>query len=106
MNKSIPRPHRKPPNLTMLATSNRQSAFSLLELAVVICGLLLLSSVALPVLAKSKNRSPAAGCLSNLRQLQAGALMYSDDHNGVMMPNALVVAGLNGWIPPNASESL
>ena len=105
MNERKPTSNQKPPSANSLTSPNRQEGFTLLELVVVICGLLLLAFMALPALAKSKNRSPAAGCLSNLRQLQAGASMYADDHNGVLMPNAFAGAGMSGWVPDSAGES-
>ncbi len=81
------------------------TAFTLIELLVVVAVLALLSCIAAPMLAKAKTKSPAVGCLSNLRQLQAGWAMYSDDNGGILMPNAPVstlpnntwCAGTVGW---------
>jgi len=53
--------------------------FTLIELAVVIVVLCLLTSTLLPVLAKSRPTSLAFQCLNNHRQLCAAWRMYADD---------------------------
>jgi prepilin-type N-terminal cleavage/methylation domain-containing protein len=81
------------------------AAFTLIELLTVVAVLVLLACIAAPILARAKTKSPAVGCLSNLRQLQAGWAMYSDDNSGVLMPNAptsasstnVWCAGAVGW---------
>lgn len=75
----------------------QESAFTFVELVVVVGVVGLLACLALPALAKSKTRTPAAGCLSNLHQLQAGAAAYADDNNGTLMPNAPLGASANTW---------
>lgn len=66
-----------------------QGAFTFVELIVVVAVFIsVLALVALPALARSKTRSPAAGCLSNLRQLMTGWQMYADDNSGRLMLNA------------------
>jgi prepilin-type processing-associated H-X9-DG protein len=86
--------------------------FTFVELLAVVATLALLGMLLAPALAKSKNRSPAAGCLSNLRQLQLGCAMYSDDYHGVLMPNAPAGAqigwcGINqeSWFSANANTN-
>jgi prepilin-type N-terminal cleavage/methylation domain-containing protein/prepilin-type processing-associated H-X9-DG protein len=71
-------------------------AFTLIELLVVIGILCLLASFMLPALARAKIKSPSAGCLSNLRQMQLGATMYRDDNNDFLMPNAPTLEV--GWV--------
>lgn len=71
-------------------------AFTLIELVVVIGILCLLASFMLPALARAKIKSPDAGCLSNLRQMQLGSTMYRDDNNDFLMPNS--PAGEAGWV--------
>jgi prepilin-type N-terminal cleavage/methylation domain-containing protein len=62
-------------------------AFTLVELLVVIAILTLLSCLLVPALARARIKSPAAGCLSNLRQLMVGWSMYKEDNNDILMPN-------------------
>ena len=91
--------------------------FTFVELLVVVAvAFVVLALIALPALARSKTRSPAAGCLSNLRQLMTGWQMYADDNRGVFMPNAPLGAVVTkswcsasiGWgnIPANTNVSL
>ena len=64
-------------------------AFTLIELLVVIGILCLLASFMLPwPLPARKSKAPAAGCLSNLRQMQLGVTIPYDDFNDTLMPNA------------------
>ncbi len=65
-----------------------KGAFTLIELLVVIGIICLLASFMLPALARAKIKSPAAGCLSNLRQMQLGWSMYKDDNNDTLLPNS------------------
>src|SRR5438445_2715959 len=62
------------------ARSIGSRAFTLIELAVVIVVLCLLTSTLLPVLAKSRPTSLALQCLNNQRQLCAAWRMYADDN--------------------------
>ena len=59
--------------------SSYPSAFSLIELLVVIGIITIMLSLLMPTLADARDRGRAAECASNLRQLTVAALLYVED---------------------------
>lgn len=78
-------PARPAPGRAPLCHRSR-AAFTLIELLVVIAIIAILASLLLPAVAKAKEKSLAARCLGNLKQLQLCWQMYADDNNDVMPP--------------------
>ena len=86
----------------MLSPHPRRAAFTLIELLVVIAIIAILAGLLLPALSRAKDEGRQAKCISNMKQIQLGWIMYSDDYRSVMMLNAtLLEADKYGytWIP-------
>jgi prepilin-type N-terminal cleavage/methylation domain-containing protein/prepilin-type processing-associated H-X9-DG protein len=63
----------------------RRIAFTLVELLVVVAIISILAAMLLPALARARGRAQTAKCLSNLRQLGIGCVLYEGD-NGDRLP--------------------
>lgn len=61
-----------------------RSAFTLLELLVVIAVIAVLVGLLLPALGSARKRGQAAVCLANLRTLAQGVTMYAGDHRDAL----------------------
>ncbi len=66
-----------------------RSAFTLVEMIVVIAIILLLSAMLFPVLETALGRAEAVSCLSNMRNLGLAARLYADDYDDAIVPAML-----------------
>jgi prepilin-type N-terminal cleavage/methylation domain-containing protein/prepilin-type processing-associated H-X9-DG protein len=61
--------------------SNRKSAFTLIELLVVIAIIAILAAILFPVFAQAREKARSVSCLSNVKQLTLGWVMYAQDYD-------------------------
>jgi prepilin-type N-terminal cleavage/methylation domain-containing protein/prepilin-type processing-associated H-X9-DG protein len=67
--------------------------FTLIELLVVIAIIAILAAILFPVFAQAREKARQTACLSNLKQLALGHLMYWQDYDETVTPHAYVVFG-------------
>ena len=67
----------------------RRRGFTLIELLVVIAIIAILAAILFPVFARAREKARQTSCMSNIRQLSAGAMMYSQDYDELVIPSWL-----------------
>jgi prepilin-type N-terminal cleavage/methylation domain-containing protein/prepilin-type processing-associated H-X9-DG protein len=68
-------------------TTARRRAFTLIELLVVIAIIAILAAILFPVFAQARAKARQAACLSNMKQIGIGLMMYVQDYDEVLAGN-------------------
>lgn len=98
--------HSTPPTPDPAPRVNHR-AFTLIELLVVIAIIAILAAMLLPALSKAKLKADRITCTNNQRQLTLAWIMYADDNNGSLVPNASTSAsGQPAWVTGKLSWDL
>ena len=71
--------------------------FTLIELLVVIAIIAILAAILFPVFAQAREKARAISCLSNMKQLGLGELMYNQDNDEKYTPGQNPYGEANGW---------
>lgn len=75
---------------------SRKSAFTLVELLVVIGIISVLIAILLPALNKARAAANTVACASNMRQIVTAMLMYASENKGALPAGVVTVSGA-GW---------
>jgi len=82
----------------MKALQKRYDGFTLIELLVVVAIISLLAAILFPVFAKARENARRATCMSNLKQIGLGMVMYQQDYDEHMMKWTYTLPlGAQGW---------
>ncbi|WP_309687847.1 DUF1559 domain-containing protein [Armatimonas sp.] len=65
----------------------RAAGFTLIELLVVIAIIAILAAILFPVFAQAREKARQTACLSNLKQIGVGLMMYTQDYDEVLPGN-------------------
>src|ERR1700733_5976395 len=75
---------------------NQANGFTLLELLTVMAIIAILAALLLPALGSTKTTALRIACVSNLRQISIGVLMYAND-NDDSLPGPLLIGVASGY---------
>src|SRR5438046_9525066 len=72
----------------MRCTIRRHRGFTLIELLVVIAIIAILAAILSPVFAQARDKARQTTCLSNIKQLSLGVVMYAQDYDETLLYRA------------------
>ncbi len=71
----------------------RSRGFTLIELLVVIAIIAILAAILFPVFSRAREKARQTSCLSNLKQIGIGWMMYASDYDEMVMPVEIPSSG-------------
>ncbi|HZG47689.1 MAG TPA: DUF1559 domain-containing protein, partial [Allosphingosinicella sp.] len=71
----------------------KSAAFTLIELLVVIAIIAILAAILFPVFAQAREKARQTACLSNLKQIGTGLMMYVQDYDETLPPTRQMRGG-------------
>jgi prepilin-type N-terminal cleavage/methylation domain-containing protein len=75
--------------LSLNVRRRRLNAFTLIELLVVIAIIAILAAILFPVFAQAREKARQVSCLSNMKQIGIGLIMYASDYDSIYPPSQL-----------------
>src|SRR5437870_4507533 len=81
------------------------SAFTLIEVLVVVATIAILAALLLPALSSAKAKGKQVGCANNLKQLALAFQMYVADNEGRLPSNTPERQGNSSWVVGNMKIS-
>lgn len=69
-----------------------RKGFTLIELLVVIAIIAILAAILFPVFARAREKARQTSCLSNVKQIMLGLMMYAQDYDETFIPGAAPTA--------------
>lgn len=82
----MPMPYASHDNRRRPSPGGGPTAFTLIELVVVLCIIMVLATIALPLMGQARESGRSLICLNNLRQIGVGALSYAARYDGHTVP--------------------
>lgn len=79
----------------------KRKGFTLIELLVVVAIISILAAILFPVFARARENARRASCMSNLKQIALGFMMYSQDYDERFPPSVVNTPGSYSW--PNGT---
>ncbi len=75
----------------------KERGFTLIELLVVIAIIAILAAILFPVFARAREKARQSSCLSNVKQLGLGMMMYAQDYDDCLPLNQRTYAAGGYW---------
>ena len=81
-----------------------KKGFTLIELLVVIAIIAILAAILFPVFAQARSKARKTSCLSNVKQLTLGLVLYADDYDGTR-PNVSIKDNIAGGFSQERADA-